>query len=316
MSRARADESPWRGAARVAFAAACVAAAALAPLRRTAAPSALVRAPRAAAPALPFYDVVIVVPNPWAWTERRTLVADAFAATAARVAARGGTEHAALVFVLGDDAAPAALSASDAVLAAQPDVHFVTARDCPDLDEPWPEANDGALFPPDHSSTTCKVLEGAAWATEHFSFRYLARAGDDAYLRWDYFLAERAAALPTSRLMLGRFSPAQFTFSHIFSVFGDHNFLPYALGAGYIMTADVAAYLGAGYRARPHVLTAGPEDAAVGLVLYPLVANNEHTDDFHDPKQRACSRSSILVHYATPTMFAAIDPETGEMPCG
>jgi hypothetical protein len=43
------------------------------------------------------------------------------------------TARGALVFVMGDDAAPAALAASDAALFAAPGVFAVTARACADI---------------------------------------------------------------------------------------------------------------------------------------------------------------------------------------
>lgn len=248
---------------------------------------------------LPFVDVVVLVPSPWKWASRRVRSFETFVATARRAAPRFTAK---LIFVMGDDAVPANLSASDAQMVAHPDVLFVTARGCPDLDTIYPGAWDGGMFPPANSSTTCKVLEGAVAAAANFRFRYFARAGDDAYLRWDYFLGERAANYPNERLYLGYVNAGQGVFDHLYGVFGMGRFLPYMTGQGWVLTYDVALLLADGYQRRPRLSTAGPEDAAVALHLFPFNIVFAHTEDFHDPTKRACDESSILVHYVTDEM--------------
>ena len=245
---------------------------------------------------LPYVDVVVIVPSPWKWPLRRLRAYEAFLATARRAAPRFTAK---LIFVMGDDYVPVELSADDARMTAHPDVLFVTARGCPDLDTLWPGAWDGGMFPPVNSSTTCKVLEGASAAIEHFRFSYFARSGDDAYLRWDYFLAERAPNLPDTRLYLGAANAHQHVFDHLYSVFGEGYFLPYMTGQGWILSYDVARMLGDGYRRRPKLSTAGPEDAAVALHLFPFDVNFIDTPDFHDPGRRPCTEETILVHYMT-----------------
>jgi hypothetical protein len=265
----------------------------LAAALRAAAGAAAPPAAAAAAP-LPFVDLVMVVPNPWQWPARRRSLFEAFVATQRRAA---GAFTAKLIFVMGDDAVPAAATPEDAAARAHPDVAFVTAPGCPDLDGWVPGAWDGERFPVANSSTTCKVLEGIAVATERFAFSYLARVGDDAYFRWDYFLRERAAALPRAGLYLGAINSIQRVFDHLRPVFGNGLFLPYATGQGWVLSQDVARYLGQGYRRTPRLRTAGPEDAAIALHLWPFDVTPLHSGDFHGPRERACSASSLLVHY-------------------
>ena len=254
--------------------------------------------------ALPFVDLVIVVTNPWSWSSRRLNLFRAFCATQART-----RFTAKMIFVMGADRHPPALSAADAEVFAHPDVAFVSAARCADLDGIWPTATDGGAFPPVNSSTTCKVLKGVTEALARFRFRYLARIGDDSYLRWDRLLEAVLPPLPEAGLLMGRFNSNQGVFSHLVGVFGKGKFLPYATGQGYVMTPDVAAYLAAGFRASPGLTTAGPEDAAVGLHLAPLALLNYHNEDFHDPYHRACSADSLLVHYMSKAMWASIDEE-------
>jgi hypothetical protein len=258
----------------------------------------------ATTPAPPPIDIVLVVTNPWKWSGRRFNVFRAFKATQART-----RFTAKMIYVMGADRAPADLAASDAQIAADPDVTIFNSPHCADLDGIWPSAIDGGAFPPANSSTTCKVLEGVAEALARFRFRYLARIGDDSYLRWDYLLERVLPPLPEAGLLLARFNANQGVFSHLQTVFGQGKFLPYPFGQGYVMTADIAAYLRTGYRASPGLITAGPEDAAVGLHLAPLSMLNYHSDEFHDPYHQACSERSVLVHYMSKAMWASIDEE-------
>jgi hypothetical protein len=185
----------------------------------------------AAAPPREKVDIVLVVPNPWPWAERRRAQFNAFLATARR--ARGAFT-AKLIFVMGSESIyglPVEESPDDAPARAHADVLFLTAPACPDVDGFVPSRWDGQQFPPTNSSTTCKVLEGIAVAVERFEFSYLARVGDDAYFRWDYFLRERAAALPTRGLYLGSVNYKQHVFDHLKPVFGEGDavlFLPFA----------------------------------------------------------------------------------------
>ena len=241
-------------------------------------------------------DIVIAVTSPWMWVGRRLDQFKNFVA-----AQRRSRFTAKLLFVMGDTMVPEVLNEWDQDAIAHPDVMFVTARGCPDADTFWPGATDGAMFPPANSSTTCKVLEGASVAVERFRFKYFARIGDDAYLHWDYLLGTVAQTLPDSFIM-GRFSEKQGVFSHLTGVFGGGKFLPYPLGMGYAMSYDVAAYLREGYRTLPRLTTAGPEDAAIALHLYPLRIARLHSDHFHDPSDHACTPETILVHYVTQKM--------------
>lgn len=257
--------------------------------------------------ALPYVDIVIAVTSPWLWVTRRIDQFQNFVASQRR-----SKFSAKLLFVMGE---PEQRKLNDWDLDAigHPDVAFVTARGCPDADTYWPGATDGAMFPPVNSSTTCKVLEGASVAVERFRFKYFARIGDDAYLHWDYFLAQVAPTLPEPFIM-GRFSSKQAVFSHLQGVFGSGKFLPYPLGMGYVMSYSVAAYLREGYRTTPRLTTAGPEDAAIALHLYPLSIARIHSDHFHDPSDHECTHSTILVHYVSRKMVSSRPPFCPRLP--
>jgi hypothetical protein len=187
--------------------------------------------------------------------------------------------------------------------------------DCRDADEAVPGVDGivfGAFFPTTGSSTTCKVQRAARFAVQAFDFRYLAIVGSDSFFRWPYFLEHWAPQLPTEGLVFGRFH-TQAVFPHLYGVFGHGDYLRYPTGMGYVLSRDVAAYLGASFPAGPRLVTAGPEDAAVGLALSPLELNRVHSD-FFDNAQNGCHEGSVLVHYVTDELVDKIDA-TGLMHC-
>ena len=85
-----------------------------------------------------------------------------------------------------------------------------------------------------------------------------------------------------------------------------------------MLSPDVARYLAQGYRRLPRLRTVGPEDAAVAFHLWPFHVTPAHTNDFHDTRAKGgapCTATSLLVHYMTPALWAAIDPATGALAC-
>ena len=89
-------------------------------------------------------------------------------------------------------------------------------------------------------------------------------------------------------------------------------------GQGWVLSTDVARYLAQGYRRRPRLRTAGPEDAAIAFHLWPFQVSPIHSPDFHgtsEKRGKACSATSLLVHYMTPQLWDAIDPATGALAC-
>lgn len=268
--------------------------------------------------ALPFVDVVIVVPVPWGRVEMRAAVpgamseardagrsrrANAWLAFKKMRAATNATAH--LVFVLGGPA-PAPLSAEDAAIFADPHVTALESP-CADVDDkPWPGAEWAEFLLPANSSMTCKVQAGAAHAAAAFRFRYFANCGSDAILRWPYFLEHLAPQLPTEGLVFGFIDwLTMHVPPHLVGVFGAGRFPHFASGMGYILSPDVTRYLGAPLT-WPRFITAGPEDAAVGAILAPLAANPVHSDHFVNV-DAGCSPATVLLHYVTDAHVDSID---------
>jgi hypothetical protein len=144
---------------------------------------------------LPYVDIVIAVTSPWMWVGRRLDQYRNFVASQRR-----SRFTAKLLFVMGDTMVPAALNEWDQDAIAHPDIEFITARGCPDADSYWPGALDGAMFPPANSSTTCKVLEGAAVAVAKWA-RQKSRAAAETSAAC-IAACESSAGTPSSSLLL------------------------------------------------------------------------------------------------------------------
>ena len=281
--------------------------------------------PRQRSP-LPFTTIIVVVPTPRAWADRRALLRAQFHRSQ-RLLPPGTS--ATLLFVLGG--APP--------LGAQghPDEHY--APQCLDID-----TNGGWDYSTEHSSTTCKVLAGVAAAAERWSFLYLARVGDDAYFRVDAFLRRVAPwhALRGENLALGRWLPAGSTGEKAAVWMGGppgyelRGHGPYLGGMGYVLSANVTLAL-AQTQALTGLLDGAPEDLLTGSWLQPMsharfarvdspcfhnAATPQPADKafFASTRSRhwgaaACTPSTLLVHYMTPELWQSID-EDGLLECG
>jgi hypothetical protein len=225
-----------------------------------------------ASSALPFFDIVLLVPTPIEWGHRRRDVRRAFARTAARLP-QG--LRAALVFVVGGrgETSPGATVAglSDA---AEGDI---IAVDCADLDGPG-----GWVWPTSDSATTCKVIEGMRAIVSRYRFHFFARIGDDAFFKFDAFLLRVGAQHVRARENL------------VFAYWVQGNRLgdgplqaslggppglpltshgPYPGGMAYILGYNITAGLAA-VADRVGLVDAAPEDVIVGaLHALPLTAH-------------------------------------------
>ena len=266
----------------------------------------------------PFCDIVLAVPSPSGWAERRQDLRRQFRRSQ-RLLPRGSC--AVLFFVVGTrafaggDGRPPAPPPD----AAEGDVLLA---DCTDQDGP-----DGTWYPTRDSSTTCKVVAALVHAVATHRFHYFARVGDDAFFRFDAFLTrvaphhlaageelamgswllENEHGVPERTAALG--GPPGFRASHS---------LPYLGGMGYVMSYNVTSALAA-VALTPGVglVDAAAEDVMTGLWIAALGRDRlrrVHSPCFHnsaewaaDPTSpagrsqhnlpAACTPSSLLVHY-------------------
>jgi hypothetical protein len=169
-------------------------------------------------------------------------------------------------------------------------------------------------MPVEDSSTTCKVLQGIQYVHESYAFNFLARIGDDAYFRLDYFWNVVRHGLPAGPTYIGRILMNEKVWEpHLQDHLGLQLYPPYASGMGYIFSFGVAAYIATASRL-VKFRTGYPEDAVVGLWLAGIQLTRFHTLEFHNAPgaqygSKECSTSSILIHYMTEDLWNAIDDE-------
>jgi len=278
-------------------------------------------------PALPFFDVVVVVPSPAAWAARREALRRQFARSLALLPP--GTS-ATLLFVVGARGPGAPVEDAGAA-----DILLV---DCADVDGGWPLTD---------SATTCKVARALAEAVARFRFHFFARVGDDAYFRVDTFLARVAPAhvAPARRgsLVLSWWMTAgglQWSPELGGAIGGPPGFpalghYPYPGGLAFIFGYNATAALAAVW-ARVGLVDSAPEDLIVGAWLAPLGharVDRVHTPCFHNVATRVvqpdallglasrhwlaapCTPQSLVMHYMTPELWAAVEGN-GNLHCG
>ena len=167
--------------------------------------------------------------------------------------------------------------------------------------------------PTSRSSTTLKVLHSMAYATNHYTFDFYARVGDDAYLRVDY-LAELILvdhAFPLQQAYIGyKFGDHRIPGSH-----STHNFI---VGMGFFLSQDLTQYV---CRAQDVLLDGFPEDGIVGSWFVGTKVDVIHEPRFHDIDHvttvayAPCSNTSLLLHHMWKRSdWEAIDGE-GLMQC-
>lgn len=225
-----------------------------------------------------FYVMLIIVPSVRDWKDRRSNLRKQFLRNKALT-----SQTALLLFLMSSGLRP------DNDIEEEARSHEdMVSLDCEDVDSSQPV---------EESSTTCKVLRGIQFAYESYQFRFLARIGDDAYFRWDYFMDNVVPGLPKGPLYAGHF----FGGSKVLEPqIQEHLFLdeypPYASGMGFVVTWDVTKYITEASLILPFH-TGYPEDATVALWLigtrtkrFPLPGFVNYQDGI------SCTNDTVLIH--------------------
>ncbi|KAB1268733.1 Beta-1; 3-galactosyltransferase 6 [Camelus dromedarius] len=106
-----------------------------------------------------------------------------------------------------------------------------------------------------------------AWLDEHVAFEFVLKADDDSFARLDALLAELRLC--------------------------DY-YLPYALGGGYVLSADLVHYL---RLSREYLRAWHSEDVSLGAWLAPVDVQREHDPRFDtEYKSRGCSNQYLVTH--------------------
>lgn len=160
------------------------------------------------------------------------------------------------------------------------------------------------LLPELHDSydnLTAKLLHMFTWLDRHAHFRYVLKADDDTFARLDLLVAElRARGDPpgAERLYWGFFSGrGRVKGAGRWRESGwelcDY-YLPYALGGGYVISADLVRYV----RLNAALLKMWQsEDVSLGAWLAPLDVRRVHDPRFDtEYKSRGCSNKYLVTH--------------------
>lgn len=276
---------------------------------------------------LPFHTMVLIVPTPYAWGERRVFLRAQFKRS---VGLLPPGSSAVLVFVIGGTLPPG-------VPPLEADEHL--APHCADMDK-----NGGWDMDTEHSATTCKVLAGISLATATWRFHFLARVGDDAYFRLDAFL-KRVAPVHLGageNLALALWMSGGHTNAITSEWMGGPPTFPldghgpYMGGMGYIVSYNVSLAW-ATTAALTGLLDGAPEDLLTGAWLQPMghvrfarvnspcfhnVAVPVHAPKAFLPWTKSrhwgaapCTGTSLLMHYMNKQLWESID-DKGLLACG
>ena len=167
------------------------------------------------------------------------------------------------------------------------------------------------------SATTVKVLAGLRYAASRYTFDYVFRLDNDAYLRVDKFFHDIMPRLPSKRVYLGNFLNAQGA-PQLWRNYWGPSMPAYATGMGYVLSNDIVQYVthnNPEAQWRLHF----PEDATVPTWWAGMLVNRLQTNRFHDrwgrgDRQRKCGPDSVLIHYIRPEDYPKLKPD-GELEC-
>lgn len=148
-----------------------------------------------------------------------------------------------------------------------------------------------------YENLTAKVLATFVWLDSHLRFQFALKADDDTFVRLDVLVQELRAEEPR-RLYWGFFSgrgrvKSAGRWQESAWVLCDH-YLPYALGGGYVISADLVRFL----RLSSEFLQLWhSEDASLGAWLAPVAVRRVHDPRFDtEYKSRGCNNKHIVSH--------------------
>ncbi|CAL8379234.1 unnamed protein product [Boreogadus saida] len=148
-----------------------------------------------------------------------------------------------------------------------------------------------------YENLTLKLLHMYSWLDQKVDFKFVMKADDDTFARLD-LLKEELKAKEPKRLYWGFFSgrgrvKSAGKWRESAWELCDY-YLPYALGGGYILSADLVHYvrINAGY-----LKTWQSEDVSLGAWLAPVDVRRTHDPRFDTEfKSRGCSNKYLVTH--------------------
>ncbi|XP_054857002.1 beta-1,3-galactosyltransferase 6 [Eublepharis macularius] len=148
-----------------------------------------------------------------------------------------------------------------------------------------------------YENLTAKVLAMYVWLDQHLDFRFVLKADDDTFVRLDVLVEELRTKEPR-RLYWGFFSgrgrvKSGGKWKENAWLLCDY-YLPYALGGGYVISADLVHYL---RLSQDYLNVWQSEDVSLGAWLAPVDVKRVHDPRFDtEYKSRGCNNKYIITH--------------------
>ena len=149
-----------------------------------------------------------------------------------------------------------------------------------------------------YQNLTLKVLNILVWADNHLHFSYLLKCDDDTYIRVGAIVSELKRRNSRQSLYWGYFSgkakPLTRGKWRENKWFLCNNFLPFAMGGGYIISSDLVHRIA---RSAGGLQLYSNEDTSVGVWLSPYKAERKHDMRFNtEGISRGCSDKHLVSH--------------------
>lgn len=150
----------------------------------------------------------------------------------------------------------------------------------------------------DYTNLTRKVLHSFAWVDTHLNFSYLMKCDDDTFIILDTVLSELAARKLKQSYYWGFFdgraTPKRSGKWTEKGWFLCDRYLPYALGGGYVLSADLVHRIAVN---ADGLQLYNNEDVSVGVWLSPYEAERRHDVRFNtEYVSRGCKNVYIVSH--------------------
>ena len=246
-------------------------------------------------------DIVMFVPSPVPWQDRRNFVYNQFVREGWKI------EQVALLFIIGSQSGE---NLRDTVntsgLVQYPSALNVIVY-CRDQGDEFNSADDT-------SATTCKVYEALKYIAANYEAKYVWRGADDSYLNLRYFFARVMPSIPTTRLFLGRLRRVEVPADDLMlskqpnlqKLLGIYQFGQYMHGMGFLFSFDVVDFVGS-WKIPPHLTWC--EDVMVGMWLLPFQINFVDYPGMHDPWSfgpDVLGKEYLMIHRMQPEQWSRI----------
>lgn len=148
-------------------------------------------------------------------------------------------------------------------------------------------------------SLPMKLLHSLAWVEKNVATKFVLKVDDDSFVRLDALVKElQEKYVNDTRLYWGFFdgraTPKRRGKWNEDNWFMCDRYLPYALGGGYVIGADLAYFVGKNVQ---YLQCYNSEDVSLGAWLAPVMATRVHDPRFDtEYKSRGCFNAYVITH--------------------